>query len=227
MKYSILLVISISCMLLGCTQEDSLPVKKVTLFSATKEKIPLYELSIPREYVAYDANNRGRTALIKTAYPGMIAFSPEVKHRFYKENGTWSEDMVRIFIGISDIPEESSGDNPNKNDLGRYILEQRLSNQNIRLLPNPSGINQSNHVKTYGRNNVPDGITYVITQNDGRISSVTCTLESICKGNTGWSGEFFVTYQFSKIHFNEMVDVDKSVINLLDSFNPTPFSGKE
>ena len=157
----------------------------------------------------------------------MIAFSPEVKHRFYKENGTWSEDMVRIFIGISDIPEESSGDNPNKNDLGRYILEQRLSNQNIRLLPNPSGINQSNHVKTYGRNNVPDGITYVITQNDGRISSVTCTLESICKGNTGWSGEFFVTYQFSKIHFNEMVDVDKSVINLLDSFNPTPFSGKE
>ncbi|BBO27103.1 hypothetical protein AltI4_14910 [Alteromonas sp. I4] len=190
MKYSSLFVISISCMLLGCRQENSLPVKKVTLFSATKEKIPLYELSIPREYVVYDAVNRGRTALIKTAYPGMIAFTPENKHRFYKENGTWSEDMVRIFIGISDIPEESSGDNPNKNDLGRYIQEQRLSNQNIRLLPNPPGINQSKHVKTYGRNNVPDGITYVITQDNGRITTVTCTLEAFVKEIRGGLGSF-------------------------------------
>lgn len=195
-------------------------IEEIILYSPDEEKKPLYKLSIPSDYVTYDAKKG--TALVKAAYPGMVSFTPEIKHRFYDEDGTWGPDLVRIFFGLRSEYEGSDRELANRNDAGRFALESMSRQSLIGSRDISDSIKQPEKVKRVIHPNEKEyQKTYVINQENGRVSVIRCSYKTSCEGTTSWQGKIAITYQFTRENLENIVDLDKSVVNLFDTFNPT------
>jgi len=206
-------------------------IKEIILYSpyGGKDRKPLYKLFIPSEYKTIYVDNTKTHVTLKAAYPGMVGFSPEIKHRFYTERGTWGPDRVNIFISLYPEYENPDREFRNRNDAGRFALESLSRNPNFKPVPTPETIKQPEKIRTFQNtgSHRQDSNTYVITQSDGRMSLVSCRLTEVCKSSTTWEGKIAVTYQFLINNFENMVDLDHSVVELLNTFNPTLLTDKE
>ena len=228
-RITIWLVVFTVCSISACgnaensniSEDNSEVIKEIILYSPDKEKIPLYKLFTPSEYKASDGKNG--LVSIRAAYPGMVAFSPEIKHRFYDENGAFGPDLVRIFLSLSSESESSDREFRNRNDAGRFALESFSRNPNVKPVPTPETIKQPEKIRTFQNtgSHLQDDHTYVITQGGGRISLVTCFMKMGCRAFTTWEGKIRVLYQFMRNDFENMVDLDQSVVELLDKLKPT------
>lgn len=216
------LVLSMIGLIVACgnaeNNEKKNMVEELILYSPEGEKKPLYKLSIPSNYIISDAE-KGK-ALIKAAYPGMVGFSPEIKHRFHNEDGTWGPDLVRVFFSVQPDYDGDDRKNKNRNDTRRFYLESLLRRPEIKLIKTPENIFQKEKIKTYARHQDKQK-TYVITQESGRVSIITCPYENLCKGRTDWNGKFSISYSLSINHLENVVDLDKSLTELFNMFNPT------
>lgn len=204
-------------LIIAQTMQEGNPgvINSVDLIGPTKKR---YMFKIPSAYLVYA---KGDSAELRSAYLGMIGYSPETRNRFKDTNGNRNDDLVRIFISVNDRPVSSAGEFANQNDLGRFHYHGILKNPDYKLSPVPKILEESQRVVIY---EAPRYKGYqkmhVITQEDQRTSVITCNFEAVCEGQTTWKGEFAIKYDFSRKYFDKMVDVDRSVVTLVDSFNP-------
>lgn len=223
MKFLTWFVVITASIVSGCSNaEDNRSeevIEEIILYSPDEEKRPIYKLSIPSDYV----NNAEKgTASVKAAYPGMVSFLPEIRHRFYEKDGTWGPDLVRVFFGLRPEYEGSDREFTNRNDAGKFALESMARQNLIESRDISDTIKQPEKVKRFIYPNEKDyQKTYVITQEDGRLSVIRCSYKTNCEGTTSWQGKIAITYQFTRENLENIVDLDKSVINLFDTFNPT------
>ncbi len=202
-----------------CNECDVM-IKKIILYSPGEEKKPLYKLTIPSDYVTNDAKDG--TAMLKAAYPGMVSFSSDIKHRFYNEDGTWGPDLVRIFFGVRPEYIEDDKEFTNRNDLGRFVLEGLQKRTDIKSAVTPKSMKYSESIKTYINRKDESDKTFVVTHGSGgRISVIRCSYRTVCEGKTSWNGVISVSYKFTKNNLVNIVELDKSVYELFERFNPT------
>lgn len=175
-----------------------------------------YKLTIPSNYRINRIN--ADSIMINVAYPDMVGFSPEIRNQFYMDDGTWSNNLVRIYLSVK--PSDNTRRYTNRNDQGAYIF--------YNLIVPPSDytetslsedIDESAYVTRYIRKNISDDAgRYVMHHEDDSISIIDCIYVKTCEGKTTWKNNIAITYQFSKEHFKRMVNLDRSVVKLIDGF---------
>ncbi|QPJ64613.1 MAG: hypothetical protein G3M78_04090 [Candidatus Nitrohelix vancouverensis] len=182
----------------------------------------LYHIDVPKEYLWGIEGNKVR---LRAAYPGMVPFTKETAHRFATKLPSESD---RVSITLENVPPSNDPKDlfNNKNNPGRYTTENTIPRfPSIKKHPLPDGIKESDKITRYTRQTFESmdrySGTFVITQDNDRLSTVTCILLS-CIGKTTWNGDFKIEYMYLKKHFNNMVSLDESVFNLITSFNPKP-----
>jgi hypothetical protein len=203
-------------------KENERADRKVSLENQILFFRDLYRIDVPKEYFAGKGENRIR---VKAAYPGMVGYSRKTIHRFVTKLPSQSDGLFITLRRVAFSTDEKDRFK-NKNDPGRFYIESKISRfSSIKQHPLPEGIEESEWItrhtmqafKSMGRYS---GV-FLIRQENGRISSITCLTIS-CTGKTTWKGDFLIEYSFKKKHFNKMVDLDRSIYALITDFNPRP-----
>jgi hypothetical protein len=180
-----------------------------------------YNFHIPKSYRPIKGD-QGRISFM-TVYPGMVGLTEENRQRFYNDIGAWGPDRVNIRVSIDTNKSKIVNEFKNRNDPGRYIYENTiLRNLSYEKIPTPLAIKEHEKITKYILPNFKNGQgIYLIKHDDNRLSIIHCVYKNLCSGQTTWHGVFSIGYDFMRIHFNHMIDIDRAVLNLIEQFSPT------
>jgi hypothetical protein len=215
-------LIAVLCLgfLLSCGKdEDPEAIKSLRVFVFQDVKSKVYKLEIPNKYRPHEFE--GQISLL-TAFPGMIGYSPEMRHRFFNENNTYAADQVDIRLKMLRIFSKDGKVIGDQNDLGASIKRNYMSKPRYKEIPLIQNFKEPKKITRYvtPADTNTDFRSYVITHEDRRVSFVSCIIRDACKGKTTWKGDFGITYLISRKHLDNIVDLDRSVIALIEKFKP-------
>lgn len=208
-------------LLFACGGKDPNAIQVAHLVVEKNNKTKTYRFDIPNAYI------KGRYG---PDWFNLISAYPEGRtrediHRLKNVGGPRHDDVVRIFIS-------AIGKNKEKtiNELGREGMKKLLLSSpyfEYSLVPVSEDIDESNRVDKFmtPRDESFQGV-FIIAQKNQRIAKIKCTFETTCSGYTIWNSDISIRYDFSRKNFNKMVELDRSVVSLIDSFKPR-LIGKE
>lgn len=203
----------------GITKEKEDP-NAINFIELQGSKARAYHLEIPNGYIR-KRNKITSDISIETVYPGMEGKNPENRHRFKRGR---SNRKGKDVVSISMWPklEKTEGTYTKKNE--REERKEFLLNKSTikyKLVPTPNHIKESEKIDKFVQNHdEEDQGLYIIYHDDLHTSKIKCTLKTICTGRTSWEDHISIRYDFRTKYFNEMVDLDRSIIVLINQFNP-------
>ena len=217
-----LFLIVVAAATLSCDkkhEEATMAMHTLDITAYGKEPVPKFRLGIPSAFHVIKSNS-GSSISVTAAYPGMVPYSSEVRERFYTKKGTWGPDRVEIYLSVYDERTDKGLVYRNRNDPARFALLNQYtrapSSAFYREVPVPESIATRDKITKYvnARYVGPHQGTYFIHTDNDRIAIVTCIYSTTCRGFTTWQGRFEIEYQLTTNHFNQMVDVERQVVNL-------------
>ena len=210
-------------MLIG-KPDDPTTIKQIDLMAPYTEGTQIHRLQIAKAYIrSAKVSDNGSTIRLNAVYPGMLGFSRDIRKRFSRKIAEGGGDKVEIVIRKKAIKRVNSQDSLNPNDLGNAVLTNRLLHypNSYPRAPLTEEIEGANLIKKYKHIHHKDHEgEYELTAEDQRKTVVTCTGKMVCRANTTWKGELGIFYRFNRKHFQKMIDLDRSVVALVDSFKP-------
>lgn len=229
-RLTILPLLAILIFLFSCSQKEDLSeIDEFYLESARFAKaqpVKTYKFQIPKGYFERRYKPRKeRLIFINALYPEMVYRTIKNEHRFKPNN---SNDYIRIIFSI--IPTKWEFKQPNylSHPAVKPIIEaeqeerRKKNEEKIEKIFTPETIEKSEKVKTI---RWPKGDSfdykYFLSHKGKPNSEVDCpNWAGRCSGKVIWDKNLKIRYTFSKKHFNKMVDVDRAIISLIESFNP-------
>lgn len=198
---------------------DLLPerVNIVTLKERGNEKGgKTYTFKIPDPYYMFGA--------VRAEYPRTSSPSGQNKLGYYNPKTSNPNDVVKIYIHNANSSTFVEKDIKYPNDLGRVFLERILRDREItKQVPITESMEEVEKIVKYKsekRERFVEAEQFVITHEDRRISVITCHTGKNCTGWTTWKGLLGISYEKKNMDRNKMVDLDRSVVALVDSFKP-------
>jgi hypothetical protein len=188
-------------------KEDRNQIKTVYLTQSGSEG-RAYELKVAKSFIR---SNTGPDVMLYSVYPGMKDHNNRYVHQ---TSGPKRKDEVRITLSFS---------KKSYNELGREGMREEVvvRSRGYVQVPTPETIEENSRIDKYmgTRDKGRQGV-YVIAHDDKRISQIRCTFDTVCTGRTMWNDEISIRYDFDTNIFNKVVDLDQSVVSLIDSFKP-------
>ena len=177
---------------------------------------PAYILSVPPGYLYGKA--KGESIAIRTVFPSMEWLTPHNRDKFFETNGSMTDDVIRIFLRLNYSDVNESQPFSNRNDRGRFILENVLRDSRYSKRTLSSSNDGSHHVELYSKplaNRVEE--RYVI-RTGRRVTVFTCFGDLYCKAQSTLGGKIGVVFTFDP-GFVDIADIlESQVIALLGNF---------
>jgi hypothetical protein len=185
-----------------------------------------YLLKIPGLYIAppkrnvFKIPNKYKLKL-KVPYPAMWISSSDKEQLESLATSGKDQNWVDITVKHNFYPGHlETGVNP-RNDNGRFILKNIKRSSAHKEVPVSRSIKNSDKVikiKLLGERTKE--LIYVVTHEDQRIALIQCDFMVICDVKTTWAGELAVKYKVDRTQLVDIVDLDRSIVKLIDSFAP-------
>jgi hypothetical protein len=201
--------------------------KTIELFEkVNREKGKTYLLEIPNGY--FDNGNAitsTNSIGLKASYSGNPDSLQKINFGFYSKEALKTGRIVKIHISNNSSKDPLNQNTSYPNDIGRYALDYTLKHPDLYIQSSMSvSIGESEKIVKYKTIPRGEGFTnpdkYVVTHEDKRISMLSCYANNTCEGRTTWKGQLAISYTRKNMDLKTMVDFDRSVVALVDSFKP-------
>ncbi len=222
MKKSLYILVFLlsSIFIFSCGEkEDPSEIKTIILPAPDNAIKNTYKFEIPKGYLETETE---RYIQIRTIYPEMTWRTWENRYRFEKKEGRkWGDDLIRIFLKTYWQFPKLEGPkyltHPAVQELKKKFYPPREKDKEVPLIED---IDEPEKFKKYLEYDKRE--KYVISHPDKRKSIIKCIGGGwMCEGHIIWENGLHIEYEFNEKHFKKMIDVDRAVMSLINSFNPT------
>jgi len=190
-----------------------------------------YQLSIPRGYLKTpELKDADLGGLLKTRksdfylnlrapYPSVLDFTISKNQKKIQKTNKKIQEWIRISVEHDFYPNHLKLGKSPRNDNGRFVMKN-IRRQGYKEVPLVESIEQSEKVIKLVKDRTSSDGVYVITHEDKRVSIVICRYITSCKVYTTWAGELTIGYTIDRKQLFGIVELDQSIEELINSFNP-------
>lgn len=190
-----------------------------------------YQLSIPRGYLKTpELKDADLGGLLKTRksdfylklrapYPGVLDYIANKDQRKKQKTNNKTQHWIRISVEHDFYPNYLKLGKSPRNDNGRFIMNN-IRRQGYKEVPLVEPIKYSEKVIKLVKKSYPNSVAYAITHENQRVSLISCHFTNSCDVYTTWAGELTIAYKIDRNYLPDIVELDQSIADLINSFNP-------
>jgi hypothetical protein len=205
---------------------NPLEIKEVNIW-AKDFKSRSYHFEIPRGYLSApdfrSEQSNDYILRIWAPFPNVLEYAQNKEKENTPKANNKSQNLIRISVEHTfypDPPRLESGVDP-RNDNGRYRLNNVQRMGGYKEDPLVETIESSENVIKLVRDKTRSAAIYVVTHEDNRVSLANCWSSEGCDVSTTWAGELTIRYKIKRKHMSNIVELDQTIEELIDSFKPT------
>ena len=197
----------------SCNYEDS-GMKLVRLSSGEGQS---YEIEVPKGY--FRSSQEERAVELRTVFPSMEQYTGKNKHKFFRENGSMRDEVVRIFLSLNNAPVLENYSFTNRNDRGAFLYHNVLRTKFFKSSPVDAELANHDITKFVPTEGPKERTAYVVNYKQ-ILTVIQCA--NACKAYTTIDGKIGVLYLFGQAIFHQVYEINSAVLKLLNSLKIEP-----